>query len=272
MTAGPVSAGGRVEASSGRRGRALLLSGGPHPFADTTPVVSGLLTEAGYEVEVVDTPDAAAEVLLANPPELWVCNTLRWRMLAAKYDELRSEFAYSTTAAVRAAFDSYVRGGGRLLALHGAPICFDDWPGWGDLVGARWDWERASHPPLGDMEVRVVCDHPITDGVDRFSIRDEAYGHMQMAADLEPLVVSSWGGQDHPMLWIRRVDQGVVVTSTLGHGLESFQHPSHARLLRQAIEVLSKARPQAGITEDSVTEDSVTEDSVTEVATPSEVP
>lgn len=232
------------------RSDALLLSGGPHPFGETTPIVADVLRGAGFTVETVDSPDTAAQVLADTPPAVWVCNMLRWRMLAPKYDELRADFAYATTPRVRTAFERYVRQGGRLLALHAAPICFDDWPGWGDLLGARWDWELSSHPPLGEMEVRVVAEHPITAGIDRFTITDEAYGRMVRAEDVEPLAVSSWEGEEHPMLWVRRVGEGLVVTSTLGHGRESFEHPTHRRLLRQAIRFLgdpaTAGDPRAG--------------------------
>jgi len=179
-------------------------------------------------------------------PELWVCNTLRWRMLAPKYDDLRAEHAYATSAEVREAFPAWVRGGGNLLALHAAPICFDDWPGWGEVVGARWDWDRSGHPPLGGMEVQVVARHPVTEalldsGVDRFTVTDEAYGRMWLADDVEPLTVSRWDGADHPLLWARRVGEGKVVTSTLGHGAASFDHPSHRCILRAAVAWLTGA-------------------------------
>ncbi len=221
--------------------RALLLSGGNHPFARTTPVVAGLLDDAGYELTVVGHPDDAVAPLAEEvPPDLWVCNTLRFRMLAPKYDDTRDEYAYTTTAEFRRSADHYVRNGGALLALHAAPICFDDWSGWGDIVGAAWNWERSSHPPLGPMEVRIVSDHPITAGVEDFTLTDEPYRHMDMAGDVEPLAVSASEGEDHPMLWTRSIDEGAVVTSTLGHGPESFGHPAHQRILRQAIELLTR--------------------------------
>jgi type 1 glutamine amidotransferase len=92
----------------------------------------------------------------------------------------------------------------------------------------------------------VVRDHPITRGVDRFTVTDEAYGHMWVVPDMEPLAVASWGGEDHPMLWVRRVGDGLVVTSTLGHGPESFGEPSHERLLRQSIAVLADSAAEVG--------------------------
>lgn len=217
---------------------ALLLSGGPHPFHQTTPRVVALLEEAGCAVDVVDDPDAAARRVADAPPDLLVMNTLRWRMLAPKYDEIRDEHAYTTSDEVRTAIPAYVAGGGRLLALHGASICFDDWPQWGEVVGARWVWDRSSHPPVGEMEVRVVTGHPLTAGVADFTIVDEAYGFMDLQPDVVPLAVSSHGGVDHPMLWVRTVGTGVVVTSTLGHGPESFDHPVHRELLRRAIALL----------------------------------
>lgn len=219
--------------------RALVLSGGPHPFAETTPLLEGYLRGAGLRVEVVDSPEDAALVLVEDPPEVWVCNTLRWQMHAPRYDDLRAEFAYRTSDRVRRSFDAYVRDGGSLLALHAAPICFDDWEGWADIVGARWDWERSSHPALGPMTVSVVESHPLTEGLSEFEVIDEAYGHLALAADLRPLAVTEWGGTDHPVLWERRVGSGKVVTCTLGHGRESLENPGTRRLLRRAIEFLA---------------------------------
>ena len=40
---------------------AMVLSGGPHPFSDTTPVVVGLLEEIGYDSTVIEDPDEAEE-------------------------------------------------------------------------------------------------------------------------------------------------------------------------------------------------------------------
>ena len=226
-----------------RAGAALLLTGGPHPFAETTPIVEGLLADAGYSVTVVDSPTEAAAVLAADPPDIWVCNTLRWRMLADKYDEIRDEFRYEIPDESARQIDEWVRDGGRLLALHAAPICFDTWPGWGDLLGARWDWERSWHPPLGEMRVDFSGDHPLTAGLEPFTIVDEAYRDMWLAQDVVPLAVVAEDDTVHPMLWVRRVDEGTVVTCTLGHGVESFTHPTHRELLVRSIGLLGEPEP-----------------------------
>ena len=94
------------------RRTALLLSGGPHPFAETTPLVEALLADAGYEVQVVESPAAAAALLESADPDIWVCNTLRWRMLAPKYDDIRDEFAHEIDEGSAARIEAWVRGGG----------------------------------------------------------------------------------------------------------------------------------------------------------------
>jgi type 1 glutamine amidotransferase len=229
---------------------ALILSGGPHPFAETTPLLEALLAGAGYDVQVVESPSKAAMTLEAADPDLWVCNTLRWRMLAPKYDDTREEFAYEIDADSARRIEAWVTGGGRVLALHAAPICFDNWDGWGELIGARWDWDRSWHPPVGEIRVELVAEHQLTEGLDDFTVLDEAYRDMWVAADVEPLAVSRCDDQVHPVLWVREVGDGVVVTSTLGHGPESFRHPTHRRLLERAIDLLG-GRPGADRPRDS---------------------
>ena len=61
--------------------------------------------------------------------------------------------AFSLSAAGRTAIDEWHAAGRPILALHTGVICFDDWPGWGELLGGRWDWNRSSHPPLGRVGV-----------------------------------------------------------------------------------------------------------------------
>ncbi|MDD9371068.1 MAG: hypothetical protein PV358_13195, partial [Acidimicrobiales bacterium] len=142
---------------TGGTARAVVLTGGPHPFAATTPRVVDLLADVGVtNTVVVADPDAAAEqVGAAGPGTLLVLNTLRWRMRADRYAPVREVHAYATSPAVRRRFAAHLACGGALLALHAAPICFDDWPGWRDLVGAAWRWDRSHHPPLGEVHVRV---------------------------------------------------------------------------------------------------------------------
>lgn len=214
----------------------VLLTGGPHPFEVTTPLLTTLLQDAGCAVSIVADPDQAAATLRAGTPELLVLNTLRWRMLDPRYDAARAEHAYVTPPETALTIESWVLSGGRVLACHGAPICFDDWPGWGDLLGARWVWGESSHPPLGPIDVRVASPrHPLVVGLSDTVVTDECYGFLQPTAPIDPLLTGHHGGVDHPLLWEHRPGRGHVVVSLLGHGPESFQHPTHAEILRRSV-------------------------------------
>jgi type 1 glutamine amidotransferase len=129
-----------------------------------------------------------------------------------------------------------------VLAVHAAPICFDDWPEWGDIVGAHWVWGTSDHPPLGLASVTVHTGaHEIVDGVGDFEVVDEVYSHLDVRPDVKPLATSHHDGADHPLLWARQYappsGEGPgarVVYDALGHDERSFDHPVHRAIIRRA--------------------------------------
>src|SRR5258706_6378045 len=123
-------------------------------------------------------------------------------MLGAMFDDERDEWAMSLSDEGRAAVVDHLARGRPLLAFHTAAICFDDWPEWADIVGARWDWERSSHPPPRPSTVRVAADHPIVDGVGEFEVVDEIYSFLDTRG-VTPLLTSPRRGIEQPLLWVR---------------------------------------------------------------------
>ena len=165
-------------------------------------------------------------------------NALRWRMLADAYDEWRADWAYSPPESTRRALTHFVADGGGLLASHTASICFDDWSGWGDLVGGAWQWGVSSHPPWGPVTVDVVADHPVVDGLPgTFQLDDEVYGDLDVRPGVEVLAVARRTPDDdpQPVVWTYRFGAGRVVYDAFGHDVESLQHGTHAQLLGQAL-------------------------------------
>ena len=115
--------------------RAVIVSGGvAHDFPATSAELVGVLAEAGLRATVEEDVEAVLTGLGygADRP-LVVVNLLRWTMQVERYAHLRDEWSISLSADAREALTGHVREGGGLLALHGASICFDDWPGWRDL-------------------------------------------------------------------------------------------------------------------------------------------
>jgi len=232
--------------------RHLVLSGGPaHDFAATSDELARSFAACGVATTIVDEPTAALALLRAveageaDPFDVVTVNALRWRMDAERYAHLREAQAFDLTAEDAGVFDRFVRRGGGLLALHAAVICFDAEPIWHALCGASWNWESSSHPPVGDAFVEVTGAgrvHPLTAGLDDFTLTDEVYGFLDEEPGLDALLVSEHGGRSHPLLWAREVGEGRVVTDLLGHGPSSLQHPVHREILSRAVRWLSERR------------------------------
>ena len=236
----------------------LLLTGGPtHPFVATEPLLVELLAGEGLTTTVVTDPHDALGRLRAaeegdHPPfDLVTVHALRWSMGQERYAAQRAEHAVTVTDDDLAVLDRFVRGGGGLLALHTAVICFDGAPTWRALCGAAWDWDLSSHPPLGPVDVTPTAAgraHPVTTGVEPFTVEDEAYGGLDEVDGLEPLLVTApagpgdAGGRAHPLVWARAVGEGRVVTDLLGHGAPAFEHPAHRGVLTRAARWATDAR------------------------------
>ncbi len=214
---------------------ALILSGGVgHPFAGTTDAIVQILLAMDVEVDVIFEPADLAEL----DHDLLVVNALWWQMLGAKYDLEREDLARTIPMDARSAINAHVDAGAAILAMHTASICFDDWPEWGEIIGARWVWGRSTHPPLDEIrpvEVKLNDGHEITDGLNDFNVIDEVYGFLDIAPDAEVLATSSHGGVAHPVLLAHRSGRSPVVYDALGHDLRSVNHPVHHRILVRSL-------------------------------------
>lgn len=223
----------------------LVLSGGPdhaHDFAATGDALVTLLRDAGHQVDRCDDPDEAAERLTrSDRPRALVVNALRWRMLGDRYDPWRERWGYTTPPATRAAIDGFVRAGGGLVGNHTASICFDDWDGWGEVLGGAWDWERSSHPPLGPVRATRTAagaGHPVTAAMpDALELVDEVYGDQRLVPGVEVLATARRSAEDaeQPVVWAHHHGEGRVVYDGFGHDVTSLTDPYHAELLRRAV-------------------------------------
>lgn len=217
-------------------GTAVVLSGGvAHDFPASSAAVAAVLTEAGLAATVEEDVETVLTGLASARP-LVVLNMLRWTMQVPRYAAQRARWSLSLSAAARAALAAHLHAGGGLLGLHGASICFDDWPQWRELLGAAWRWDRSTHPPLdGPVRVTVATDrHPIVAGARDFDVVDEVYGFLDRTDDVVGLMSAPHHGTDHPLLWARTVGRGRVVYDALGHHVPSYDPPEHRRIVRRA--------------------------------------
>jgi uncharacterized protein len=229
----------------------LVISGGPlHDFPATSAAIVEILAGAGVHSTVIDDPRAAL-ALLADRPHAWdlvTVNGLHCQLGADRHAHLRDRWSFRLDEAESATLDQHVRAGGGLLACHTAALCFDGDPRWAACIGATWNWERSSHPPLGPAQVEptaAAARHPITAGIAGFTTSDEIYGFLDEAPDLVPLLTSTHGGTRHPVLWARTLGSGRVVTDLLGHDLAAVSHPDHREILRRAARWLTADRDRS---------------------------
>jgi type 1 glutamine amidotransferase len=230
--------------------RNLLIHGGIyHPFAEAAGALAAALDECGITSELTDDVEGGLAKLAAGGYDLLTVYALRWRMLDdPKYAPFRAQYAMSLSEAGQSAISGFVAGGGSVLALHTATICFGDWPGWGDIVGARWKWGQSFHPPEQNVHVHVVdAAHPVTAGLADFTVDDEIFHDLEPTTVLRPLLSASATPDAplQPLCWARDAGRGRVVYDALGHSADSVRHPSHRRLLQQAARWLCAARDRS---------------------------
>src|SRR5690606_20224266 len=169
---------------------------------------------------------------LREPPEvqLITVNALRRQLDLDRFAALRGRWRFAGPAQARTTLLDRLEQGGRLLWMHAASFCFDDWQGWPRVLGGCWTWPKSHHPPLGWTSVRVHGGHPVVDGLRDFDVVDEVYSDLDVLPDVRPL--ASANGQ--PLMWARPVRRGRVFYDALGHDTRSYDNEVHRTLLQRA--------------------------------------
>lgn len=230
---------------------AVLAGGSPHAhdFDAIRDALVELVVDAGHVALAHSSPDEVS--LQLDAADALVVDGLWWRMLGDAYEPWREQYAYSPPPATRERLSSFVAAGGGLVALHTTPICFDDWPAWGDVVGASWTWGRSSHPPYGAVTAHVApgqADHPIVAGVPAtFGIDDEVYGDLDLRDGITPLVTARRHADDadQPIVFTHLHHRGRVAYDCFGHDAASIRHPVNRRIVTQALDwVLAAPVPE----------------------------
>jgi len=189
-----------------------------HP-AEVVRAGLALMPEHTYDI-IEDARDWSAERMAGYPV-----------VLLAKSDAVSaSDRTPWVTPEVEQAFVDYVRSGKGLLAVHSGTV-YKERPMMRALLGGVFD----QHPKQCPVTVQPVAGHPLTRGVQPYTVTDEHY-HMLMddpAVDLFLTTVSEHGTQ--PGGWTRAEGTGRVCVLTPGHTVEAFTQPGFLQLLRNAL-------------------------------------
>ncbi len=128
----------------------------------------------------------------------------------------------------------YVRRGGGFLSVHSGNAFYekDDCEEYIRFVGNYF----VQHPPRCEVQVVPQGKHPITEGIEPFSIRDEHYEIRTVCDDLTPILyTNSQQGGCQLGGYTRQIGKGRLCVLTPGHILDVWQTPQYQKLLLQAL-------------------------------------
>jgi type 1 glutamine amidotransferase len=134
----------------------------------------------------------------------------------------------------QAAIVRFVHGGGGFLNLHNSMGLYPESGGYLELVGGRY----IGHGPLERFRVEVVDpNHPVTRGVNNFTVADEQHTppydrrkvHLLLENRSDDGTVAAAG-------WVYEPGKGRLCHLANGHTREALAHPMYQRLLRNAVQ------------------------------------
>ena len=244
--------------------RVMLLDGQQsqyHPWQPSSPVLKKLLEETGlFQVEQVTSPPTGADFSGFKP------DFRKYKVVLMNYDTTDDQWP----AALKTAFEQFVRNGGGLVVVHGADNAFPGWPafnlmigmgGWRDRdekAGPMWYFKdgklvsdsspgaAGSHGSRLPFQV-VVQDgnHPVTKGLPKawMHAADELYAtlrgpgkNMKILATAHSDPANKGTGHDEPMLMALSYGKGRVFHTTFGHDLAAMRSVDFITILQRGAE------------------------------------
>src|SRR6476469_3159543 len=134
------------------RRKALIVDGqNNHAWQETTPVLKTMLEETGlFMVDVATSPPKGGDMSGFNP------NFAAYEVIVLNYN------GDSWSAGAKAAFETYVRGGGGVVSYHAADNSFPEWKEFNQMiaVGGWGDRTSASGSAVRYRDGKVVLETP----------------------------------------------------------------------------------------------------------------
>jgi hypothetical protein len=209
----------------------------PNPFAEAALEVLGEKTGA-FEALLSDDPRLLLPDRLARFDAL-VMNNIHQRdpFLPddfARLDPEQQKAARQFDEAVKQSILEFVRGGKGIVGIHAATAAFQNWPEYGEMMGAYYGGHI-------HQDVAVKLDdpeHPVNACFDGkpWRINDEIYiargpysrTKLRVLLSLDLARMEDPGkraDRDYAVSWVRRYGEGRVFYTTLGHAAATYWNP-----------------------------------------------
>ena len=225
--------------------KVLVISGGRHPYEESTPILESFLKGAGHDVTVTEDASPLADRSAMSGYDALVFNTRR---------ENVPDFGdWTLSESQMQGLKDYVSGGGGFVCIHIATCVAAAWPEYHDITGGGWISGTSYHPPYGEFTVNVSqAGHPGASGIADFSTNDELYMNLAIKDGNNVFITGTaeggtwpWGpdrspthmpGGTYPLGWTRQYGEGNVFTLLLGHDGRSFETPEFQKLVLNGVD------------------------------------
>ena len=216
----------------------LVISGGRHPYEESTPVLEEFLKAAGHDLTVTDDASVLADPERMNTYDALVFNTLR----AGDNGLSKNQQAGMT---------NFIEAGKGFVCIHISGCASDDWPQYYDITGGGWIMGESFHPPYGQYSVHIKDQsHPGVEGISDFTTNDELYMGIEYKDGNDVFITAdsedgthTWGGEPKhmpggtfPLGWTRTYGDGRVFVTLLGHDGLSFKTPEFQKMILNGID------------------------------------
>ena len=222
----------------------LVITGGRHPYEESTPILDGFLKAAGHEVTVTGDP-----AVLANGREMGGFDAL---VFNTRRENLPDFGDLALSQEQQAGMKEYISSGKGFVCLHISGCLPEQWAGYHDITGGGWITGKSFHPPYGKFTVNVSKPgHPGVSGVEDFATNDELYMGLGIADGNDVFITGTcedgtypWGperqpkempGGTFPLGWTRKFGDGKVFTLLLGHDGLSFETPEFQQIVLNGV-------------------------------------
>ena len=223
----------------------LVISGGRHPYEESTPVLGDFLKSAGHDVTITDDASVLGKPADMNAYDALVFNTRRENV--ANFADL----ALSENEQV--GMKNFISSGKGFVCIHISGCRPEGWPEYHDITGGGWISGTSFHPPYGKFSVNISdSNHAGVRGVADFTTNDELYmglafkdgndvfltgttedGNYPWGPDRQPMDMP---GGTFPLGWTRKYGDGKVFVLLLGHDGQSFQTPEFQKIVLNGVD------------------------------------
>lgn len=156
---------------------------------------------------------------------------------------------FTLTDAQKANLEAMWAEGTPTVMLHHALISHNDFPLFRDVYGTAFliklrnidgkDYPVSTYKQPTDVKFHVVNrEHPITAGVDDFTLNDEVFGNLWLAGDNDVLIETDHPESSRPIVWTRHYKKSPVFVMIQGHDGTAFNDPRYRKIFYRGLDWL----------------------------------